>query len=260
MENHFNWLPGIEMPPIQDVRQNVADNRRQAIESCEQTHIKRPMNAFMVWSREQRKKVSQEYPKMHNSEISKRLGSEWKKLGEDVKQPFIEEAKRLRTAHQEAHPGYKYRPRRKHKSSRFDKHTTINTFPPPNFPLPAYFATSPHPVSHHHPHSFDYPHLSPYLGSTFDYHFNKSIVTGNNIAPGPPNYAIAAPAAADLVNNNTNIVTNNFYSNLYPPASVIAPSEILPGAVLRPPDTVTNPSESQIHVLSKDIIDIPYFV
>ena len=67
---------------------------------------------------------------MHNSELSKRLGAEWKALNEAAKRPYIDEAKKIREQHLIDHPGYRYRPRRK------PKNPTIFKKGVPGYPMP----------------------------------------------------------------------------------------------------------------------------
>jgi hypothetical protein len=82
-------------------------------------HVKRPMNAFILWSQIERRKILKRQDSgltatIHNAEISKLLGRRWKEeLTDDDRAPFVREAERLRVLHMKEHPDYKYRPKAK---------------------------------------------------------------------------------------------------------------------------------------------------
>ncbi len=89
--------------------------------------VPRPMNSFMVFSHLERKRLAEENPELHNADLSKILGRKWKTLPPAQRQPYIDEAERLRVLHTETFPDYKYKPRRrKHPKRNTKKFSTLS--------------------------------------------------------------------------------------------------------------------------------------
>uniref|UniRef100_A0A7E4V6Y3 HMG box domain-containing protein n=1 Tax=Panagrellus redivivus TaxID=6233 RepID=A0A7E4V6Y3_PANRE len=71
-------------------------------------HIRRPMNAFMIFSKRHRPIVQQKYPNRDNRAVSKILGEWWYSLGPEEKQEYHELASEVKEAHFKAHPKWKW--------------------------------------------------------------------------------------------------------------------------------------------------------
>ncbi|XP_056098009.1 protein capicua homolog [Rhinichthys klamathensis goyatoka] len=74
----------------------------------EKDHIRRPMNAFMIFSKRHRALVHQRHPNQDNRTVSKILGEWWYALGPKEKQKYHDLAFQVKEAHFRAHPDWKW--------------------------------------------------------------------------------------------------------------------------------------------------------
>ncbi|XP_068097601.1 protein capicua homolog isoform X2 [Hyperolius riggenbachi] len=83
----------------------------------EKDHIRRPMNAFMIFSKRHRALVHQRHPNQDNRTVSKILGEWWYALGTKEKQKYHDLAFQVKEAHFKAHPDWKWCNKDRKKSS-----------------------------------------------------------------------------------------------------------------------------------------------
>ncbi|KAI6217819.1 HMG box domain-containing protein [Aphelenchoides fujianensis] len=79
-------------------------------------YIKRPLNAYMIWTRHARDGILKANPHLKMNEVSKTMGEMWKKLPEEEKKPFFVIARKSAMKHKKAlekNPNLAYVPSKK---------------------------------------------------------------------------------------------------------------------------------------------------
>lgn len=115
-------------PPGADNSGNGGKRRTQSLSALQNSkepqsplkgkdRIRRPMNAFMIFSKRHRALVHQRHPNQDNRTVSKILGEWWYALGPEQKQQYHELASEVKEAHFKAHPEWKWCSKDRRKSS-----------------------------------------------------------------------------------------------------------------------------------------------
>ncbi|XP_074543029.1 protein capicua homolog isoform X2 [Halichoeres trimaculatus] len=100
--------PAPSSGPIKRRTQSLSALPKDGDRKREKDHIRRPMNAFMIFSKRHRALVHQRHPNQDNRTVSKILGEWWYALGPNEKQQYHDLAFQVKEAHFRAHPDWKW--------------------------------------------------------------------------------------------------------------------------------------------------------
>uniref|UniRef100_A0A8C7IZB3 Capicua transcriptional repressor a n=2 Tax=Oncorhynchus kisutch TaxID=8019 RepID=A0A8C7IZB3_ONCKI len=100
--------PAPSTGPIKRRTQSLSALPKDGDRKREKDHIRRPMNAFMIFSKRHRALVHQRHPNQDNRTVSKILGEWWYALGPKEKQKYHDLAFQVKEAHFKAHPDWKW--------------------------------------------------------------------------------------------------------------------------------------------------------
>lgn len=106
-------LSPIEIPDEQFEQSFDDEMNNSNLNSTRSSNIKRPMNAFLLWARGERKRMSSDGFGVSQTSLSKLLGETWRHMSMEEKQPFLAMAEKLKRQHHLDHPDYRFKPKQR---------------------------------------------------------------------------------------------------------------------------------------------------
>ncbi|KAG8182469.1 hypothetical protein JTE90_020388 [Oedothorax gibbosus] len=99
-----------QMPPSQPQQQQQTQQRRaprsNGMSEKKKNHIKKPLNAFMLFMKEQRPRVVSECTLKESAAINQILGKKWHGLSREEQSKYYEMARSERQLHMQRYPGW----------------------------------------------------------------------------------------------------------------------------------------------------------
>lgn len=188
-------------------RKATPETKREGDED-RKPHIKKPLNAFMLYMREERPKVVAMCKVKESSSINQILGQRWHSLSKDEQAKYYELARQERLLHSKLYPGWSardnYGKKKKRKRARMEmKLEVAAAAPSDDFPLqlkrPRVSVGAedpppppPHTQTAHTRHHLTQPHTVSHLTHT---HLSQASPASSLDSPATPTTSLASPAA-----------------------------------------------------------------
>uniref|UniRef100_G3NAZ3 Transcription factor 7 like 1a n=1 Tax=Gasterosteus aculeatus aculeatus TaxID=481459 RepID=G3NAZ3_GASAC len=159
-------------------------------------HIKKPLNAFMLYMREERPKVVSQCKVKESATINQILGQRWHSLSKDEQTKYYELARKERLVHSKLYPGWSARDNygKKKKRKRAKSETLFEN--EEDFPPELKRACDETPHTHSLLTRTAHTHTQPYTVSHLTHtHLSQASPASSLDSPATPTTALASPAA-----------------------------------------------------------------
>merc|ERR1711892_1473878 len=122
-EEEFDEMGYINNSSVYDeiIENGFHDLKKKKKKPKPKNKVKRPLNPFMLWLKDERIKIKEKEEKRRKKrkvidspgDFLRDLSAKWKSLSEEEKKPYGDEAQRLKEIHRKENPNYIYQPNRR---------------------------------------------------------------------------------------------------------------------------------------------------